>query len=35
MESGTTNTLWTEVMAGQPAGQWAVLERCSQEAKNG
>ena len=35
MESGATNTLWAKVMARQPASEWVVLERCSQEAKNG
>ena len=26
MKSGATNTFWAEVVAGQPVGQWAVLE---------
>ena len=35
MKSGATNTLWVEVMARQLASEWAVLERCPQEVKNG
>ena len=35
MKSGVTNTLWAKVMAGQPVGQWAILKRCPQQAKNG